>query len=171
MTFTSSRISIWISATLLVFFLSSCFRASTTKVIRVDLHVHPAEKFSSPLNNPRLLSRFGTRNGSYHTGADLKGRGKYADRVKAARDGRVIKTGWIRGYGNIIEIEHSDKFSTRYAHLKKILVKLGERVSRGKVVGIVGATGRATGPHLHFEILTPENRFTDPCLLVPCPTQ
>ncbi|MGA8050476.1 MAG: M23 family metallopeptidase, partial [Burkholderiales bacterium] len=72
--------------------------------------------------------------------------------VHAAAGGVVIFAGLHPQYGNLVEIDHGDGLSTRYAHLSKILVTKGEIVLRGREVGRSGATGRATGPHLHFEV-------------------
>jgi len=72
--------------------------------------------------------------------------------VHAAAGGLVIFAGHHPQYGNLVEIDHGNDLSTRYAHLSKVLVKKGEIVLRGSEVGLSGATGRATGPHLHFEV-------------------
>lgn len=72
--------------------------------------------------------------------------------VHAAAGGVVTFAGAHPQYGNLVEIDHGDGLSTRYAHLSKILVKRGEIVLRGRKVGLSGSTGRATGPHLHFEV-------------------
>ena len=72
--------------------------------------------------------------------------------VHAAAGGIVTFAGRHPQYGNLIEIDHGNGLSTRYAHLSKVLVKKGEIVLRGREVGLSGATGRATGPHLHFEV-------------------
>jgi LysM repeat protein len=85
-----------------------------------------------------------------HKGIDL--RAKYGSAVYASAAGKVIFTGISGGYGNLIQIAHGNGFITFYGHLSKILVKPGEHVRRGTLIGRVGATGRVTGPHLHFEI-------------------
>ncbi|MCL4417905.1 MAG: M23 family metallopeptidase [Actinobacteria bacterium] len=72
--------------------------------------------------------------------------------VKAADGGQIIKAGYDGGYGYSVVIYHGGGFATWYAHLSRILVVVGQNVSRGEVIGLVGATGRATGPHLHFEV-------------------
>jgi murein DD-endopeptidase MepM/ murein hydrolase activator NlpD len=71
--------------------------------------------------------------------------------VRAAAPGRVVLAGWNGGYGQMVEIRHQDGIATRYGHLSKILVKTGEQVAAGAVIGRVGSTGRSTGPHLHYE--------------------
>jgi murein DD-endopeptidase MepM/ murein hydrolase activator NlpD len=73
--------------------------------------------------------------------------------VRTIADGVVSFAGWQRGYGNVIEIDHSGKKSTLYAHLSRIDVKEGARVAQGDFIGAVGSTGMSTGPHLHFEFL------------------
>jgi hypothetical protein len=101
-------------------------------------------------------SRFGKRTdpitgeSRQHSGMDFKG--KYGDEVYAAGTGRVVFAGVAGGYGNLIRIAHADKYMTYYGHLSKIYVKSGQKVRRGTLIGRVGATGRVTGPHLHFEI-------------------
>ncbi len=85
-----------------------------------------------------------------HTGVDL--RAKYGDAVYASAPGKVIFTGVAGGYGNLIQIAHSHGYVTYYGHLSKIYAHMGEKVRRGTLIGRVGATGRVTGPHLHFEI-------------------
>jgi murein DD-endopeptidase MepM/ murein hydrolase activator NlpD len=73
--------------------------------------------------------------------------------IVAADSGYVVKTGWSEyGYGKYVVIEHGNGFQTLYAHLHTILVEIGQSVGKGERIGSIGATGRATGPHLHFEI-------------------
>ncbi len=72
--------------------------------------------------------------------------------VIASCDGTVSFSGWKRGYGNVIFIEHDDGYQTRYAHLQVLNVKNGDDVKSGQKIGTVGMTGWTTGPHLHFEI-------------------
>lgn len=73
--------------------------------------------------------------------------------VFAAGDGRVIKAGYTKANGNYVFIQHGEQYVTRYLHLHKRKVKQGQRVSQSQVIGTVGATGAATGPHLHYEFL------------------
>ncbi|GBR76802.1 peptidase M23 [Candidatus Termititenax persephonae] len=86
-----------------------------------------------------------------HTGLDIAD-GKTATPVKAADSGVVIYAEWYGGYGNAIIIDHGKGFSTLYGHLSKIGVRKNAKVDKGQVIGNVGSTGYATGPHLHFEI-------------------
>lgn len=106
---------------------------------------------------PRISSRFGYRfhpllhRRRMHAGLDIPK--PYGTPVYPARSGRVVETGWFEGYGQMIEIRHSNGESTRYGHLSKILVQPGDIVIRGKtLIGRVGSTGLSTGPHLHFEV-------------------
>ncbi len=85
-----------------------------------------------------------------HKGVDFKAH--YGEAVYAAGTGTVIFAGVSGGYGNLIQIKHPNGYITMYGHLSKIYVKGGHHVRRGEIIGRVGATGRVTGPHLHFEI-------------------
>jgi len=99
----------------------------------------------------RISSTYGPRNGKKHYGLDMAA--KTGVPVKAAATGRVAYSGnGMRGYGKVIVLKHSDDLSTVYAHNSKLLVSMGERVKRGQIIARVGATGRVTGPHLHFEV-------------------
>jgi biotin carboxyl carrier protein len=72
--------------------------------------------------------------------------------IEAPANGTVIRAGWENGYGNVVEINHGFGIVTRFAHASKLLVSRGQRVSRGERVALVGSTGLATGPHLHYEV-------------------
>jgi len=105
---------------------------------------------SGPITSPfgwRIL--WGRRN--FHTGVDI-GAG-YGTPVEAAASGKVVLAGWDGGYGRCVLIDHGDGLATRYAHLSRIDVSLGEQVSRVEVIGNVGESGNADGPHLHFEVI------------------
>ena len=103
-----------------------------------------------------LTSRFGWRsdpiNGerAYHRGLDIRGR-RGAD-VKATAAGTVIRQRYDKGDGHFILLDHGNGFRTKFAHLQKSLVKKGDQVTRGQVIGLVGNSGRSTGPHVHYEI-------------------
>jgi murein DD-endopeptidase MepM/ murein hydrolase activator NlpD len=108
-----------------------------------------------PVHAPRT-SPFGHRpdpiDGSddFHTGLDL---GAPAGApVHAAGGGRVVRAESVSGYGNLVIIDHGGGLETRYAHLAGFSVQKGDVVRPGEIVGQVGATGRVTGPHLHFEV-------------------
>ena len=97
-----------------------------------------------------LYSKFGMRNGRHHDGIDISApRGTV---IRAAGDGKVLFSNVHRGYGNLIIIGHTKTLVTVYAHNEKNLVKVGDKVKRGEKIALVGQTGRATGPHLHFEV-------------------
>lgn len=84
-----------------------------------------------------------------HTGQDF--RAGTGERVLATASGVVISAGWNGGYGKMVELRHSNGFTTRYAHMSDVLVAVGQKVRSGEAVGLVGSTGRSTGPHLHYE--------------------
>jgi murein DD-endopeptidase MepM/ murein hydrolase activator NlpD len=86
----------------------------------------------------------------HHSGVDISA--PLGSRIIAPADGTVIFAGQRAGYGNIIVIDHKFGFTTRYAHLQRMNVKVGQHVSRAEVIGYVGWSGRATGPHLHYEV-------------------
>lgn len=98
----------------------------------------------------RISSPFGPRGDGFHPGLDLAaGSGTP---VRAARSGRVVFSGWDDGYGKLVVLAHGLGVTSWYAHLSRIAVGVRERVGLGRVVGRVGSTGEATGPHLHFEV-------------------
>lgn len=94
---------------------------------------------------------FGPRGNRFHTGLDFPA--SYGARVRAAGRGRVVRAGWDSGgYGNVVVVRHPVRTYSWYAHLARISVRRGQRVVAGTRLGTVGATGFATGPHLHFEV-------------------
>jgi murein DD-endopeptidase MepM/ murein hydrolase activator NlpD len=106
--------------------------------------------FSRPVSAP-IGDRFGPRGNRFHTGLDFPA--DYGVAVRAARRGRVVAARWDSGgYGNLVVIGHGRRVRTWYAHLSRIRVSRGQRVDRGARIGTVGATGHATGPHLHWEV-------------------
>lgn len=96
-----------------------------------------------------------------HTGVDIAGSGCNGKYVVAAADGKVIHSGWISGYGYCVMIDHGGGIVTLYAHSQKLLVKVGEQVTKGQNIMLVGMTGYATGPHLHFEVRV-NGKYVDP---------
>jgi len=112
-------------------------------------HYPVKAKITSPFG-PRRHPIFGVR--SMHSGIDLAAPRGTA--VKASEGGLVIYAGWYGGYGKVVILDHSKGYSTLYAHLEKIKVSVGKRVRQGKTIGVEGATGYATGPHVHFEVRT-----------------
>lgn len=95
----------------------------------------------------------------YHTGIDVSA--PHGARVQSPADGTVLFAGPRAGYGNIVIIDHKFGITTRYGHLWKFNVQVGQFVRRSDVIAYVGSTGRATGPHLHFELWV-HNRSVDP---------
>ena len=98
-----------------------------------------------------VSSRYGSRWGKTHKGLDIAA--STGTSIKAAASGTVTTAGWNSGgYGYLIVISHGNGVQTYYGHCSSILVKEGQTVSQGDVIGKVGSTGRSTGSHLHFEI-------------------
>lgn len=103
-----------------------------------------------------ISSRFGyrispfTNKKEFHRGLDICAR--MGSPIVAPADGVVVYAGKDYGYGNLLTVSHNYGLKTRYAHMKKILVKKGQSVKRGQKIGLVGKTGRTTGPHLHYEV-------------------
>ena len=91
-----------------------------------------------------------TRRARFHAGVDIKAR--WGDPVGASQAGIVQFAGWYHGYGNLIVVAHGGGLTTHYAHLSSFDVELGARVERGTIIGRAGSTGRATSPHLHYEV-------------------
>ncbi|MBP1856955.1 murein DD-endopeptidase MepM/ murein hydrolase activator NlpD [Rhizobium herbae] len=113
-----------------------------------------------PFNNPSpasdITSTFGNRLDPFlgrlalHAGIDF--RAPTGTRILATAPGTVIAAGKTGGYGNLVEIDHGNGITTRYAHLSTILVNVGNKVSTGEAIARSGSTGRSTGPHLHYEV-------------------
>lgn len=109
-----------------------------------------------PVDNLPIGSRFGRRIDpitgklASHTGLDFPG--PKGTPVKATAGGVVVSAGWNAGYGRMVEVDHGNQVITRYAHLKAFKVKRGDLVRPGQVLGLMGSSGRSTGPHLHFEV-------------------
>lgn len=126
------------------------------RLAQVD-RIMQAVPLGLPVDDYWITSRFGMRrdpiNGrrARHSGLDLGGRRNAP--IKSAADGVITKSGWMAGYGRIVEVDHGEGFKTRYAHLAKIISKRGDVVEEGDIVGLLGSSGRSTGPHLHYEVL------------------
>lgn len=144
-------------------------RAERTRValqsylaIKASLHDLP---IAMPIPGAPIASGYGRRLDPFlkrpamHTGLDYKAR--RGQTVRAAANGKVIVASRHGGYGNMVEIAHANGLTTRYAHLSRISVKAGQRVTKGAPIGAVGSTGRSTGPHLHYEVRIGE-RPADP---------
>jgi murein DD-endopeptidase MepM/ murein hydrolase activator NlpD len=110
-----------------------------------------------PTEGGWVSSGFGQRSDPFtghtavHEGVDIASR--FGSTIKAMGGGVVSYAGDKEGYGCTVEINHGNGYSTRYAHCKSALVRVGDRVTKGQGVALVGTTGRSTGPHLHFEVL------------------
>lgn len=108
-----------------------------------------------PIPGADRTSNFGSRTDpflgsvAFHAGIDFRSPSGTA--VEATAPGRVVAAGPAGGYGNMVEVDHGGGLATRYAHLSRIDVEVGEDVRKGTVLGEVGSTGRSTGPHLHYE--------------------
>lgn len=121
--------------------------------IRENLRVLP---LANPAPGMPVTSLYGFRRdpiigmAAFHSGIDF--RAAPGQRVTATAAGRVTKAGRFGGYGNMVEIDHGNGFTTRFAHLSRVLVRAGETVAPGAPVGEAGSTGRSTGSHLHYEV-------------------
>jgi murein DD-endopeptidase MepM/ murein hydrolase activator NlpD len=125
-----------------------------------QLDLLKAEIRKVPIANPApgavVTSGFGFRSdpilgvSALHPGIDF--RDAVGSNVPATAAGVVTRAGRTGGYGNMVEIDHGGGYSTRYAHLSEIDVKIGEKVALGQTIGKSGSTGRSTGPHLHYEV-------------------
>jgi murein DD-endopeptidase MepM/ murein hydrolase activator NlpD len=109
--------------------------------------VHRAYRFTSGFGFRRDPKTGGRR---MHNGVDFAG--PVGTPLHATADGVISHAGWSSGYGRLVKIKHAFGIETRYAHLSKIIVKEGQKVSRGQRIGDMGASGRVTGPHLHYEV-------------------
>ena len=85
-----------------------------------------------------------------HHGIDISA--EHGTPILAAANGRVVRAGWMTGLGQMVEIDHGFGYVTRYGHASKLLVRVGQQVTRGEMIAQVGSTGIATGPHLHYEV-------------------
>jgi len=109
-----------------------------------------------PADMSMISSGFGYRSDPFHGGAamhtGLDFKGPIGSPIHAAADGRVTFVGVKQGYGKVVEITHGNGMLTRYAHMSAQRALVGQRVDAGDVIGLIGSTGRSTGPHLHFEV-------------------
>lgn len=106
-----------------------------------------------PVEGATITSTFGMRWGKMHKGVDLWKESKGNTPIQAARDGVVVEAGANRsGYGYMVVLDHGDGLQTFYAHMRKIVVHVGEQVESGQLLGYMGNTGDSTGYHLHFEV-------------------
>ena len=113
----------------------------------------------------RLSSRFGWRNGSQHDGIDIPA--KSGTPIFAAAAGRVIHSGkGLKDYGRVVIVKHVGNYSSVYAHNRRNRVNKGDFVEQGELIGEVGSSGNASGPHVHFEVRR-DSRPVDPLLYLP----
>lgn len=119
--------------------------------------------WSWPVNGVRS-SDYGWRNGDFHHGLDIAT--PSGSLIRAARAGKVTKTGWLGVYGLAVMVDHGNGVQTLYAHNSKLLVKVGDQVVGGEGISLSGSTGNSTGPHLHFEIRT-NGKTVDPEYYLP----
>ncbi len=115
----------------------------------LDLAVPEAPLLAWPVAG-RVTSPFASERRRGHEGIDIGGR--MGQKVRAAAAGRVLRIGTRPGYGKVVEIDHGGGITTRYAHLRRILVEADDRVETGDTIGEVGRSGNARGAHLHFEV-------------------
>lgn len=113
-----------------------------------------------------LTSGYGWRWGRMHRGIDIAA--PIGTPVVAAADGVVVSAGWNSGgYGNLVDIRHTDGSLTRYAHNNRLLVRAGQEVRQGQLISEMGTTGRSTGPHLHFEVRPTGQGAVNPMAFMP----
>ena len=131
-----------------------------TNTFRLDLEKIEEKAWAYPLPDARVISPYG--GARRHSGVDLKT--KPNDEIYAAFDGEVVASGPYYGYGNCIRIRHAYGLETLYSHQSKNMVKKGDKVKAGQVIGLTGRTGRATTEHLHFEVSFGGKRL-DPAII------
>ena len=131
-----------------------------TNTFRLDLEKIEEKAWAYPLPDARVISPYG--GARRHSGVDLKT--KPNDEIYAAFDGVVVASGPYYGYGNCIRIKHAYGLETLYSHQSKNMVKKGDKVKAGQVIGLTGRTGRATTEHLHFEMSFGGRRL-DPAII------
>jgi len=118
----------------------------------------------------RITSGFGIRNDPFtgqlamHEGLDFIA--EVGSPIVASAAGTVVRSDWESSYGNVVEVSHIEGFTTRYAHLSKRLVQVGQKVQRGETIALLGNTGRSTGPHLHYEVIR-FDRVLNPTQMLP----
>ena len=131
-----------------------------TNTFLLDLEKIEEKAWAYPLPDARVISPYG--GARRHSGVDLKT--KPNDEIYAAFDGEVVASGPYYGYGNCIRIKHAYGLETLYSHQSKNMVKKGDKVKAGQVIGLTGRTGRATTEHLHFEVSFDGKRL-DPAII------
>ena len=148
------------------FFKQLTDRVSLTKDLRLALNYIPLK---APMDYYYVSSKYGyrkdpiTKKKRFHPGIDLAG--TWHEDVQAPADGTVIFAGRNGGYGNLVKIRHKYGIVTAYGHLQKVLVRPGQKVTIGKIIGKMGSTGRSTGQHLHYEIYI-DKKHVDPGIFI-----
>ena len=137
--------------------LEASSAAIEAQIKAADSGLPPGESPSSPAEAGLIwpvagpiTSPFGMRWGKLHPGIDIGV--PMGTPIHAAASGQVIYAGWMTGYGNLTVIDHGGGIATAYAHQSKLEVSVGDEVTQGQEIGLVGSTGHSTGPHLHFEV-------------------
>ena len=137
--------------------------AEARRLVRSEAKSGSKLSFAWPVKG-RLTSSFGRRRGRPHEGLDLAAR--LGTSIRASESGKVIHSGRLGDYGKVVILKHQGHYRTVYAHASKTLVRKGQFVEKGQKIALVGRTGRATGPHLHFEIRRRESA-RNPILYLP----
>ncbi len=140
-------------------------RTLSHRAVQAYTQHNAASEMQMPVEGGRISSRFGLRKladderARMHQGLDIAA--SEGTPIEAARGGRVVQAGWVRGYGNTVVLDHGDGQTTLYGHASELLVKVGDKVTAGAHIAKVGSTGHSTGPHLHFEVRQ-DGRAQDP---------
>ncbi|PTX62492.1 murein DD-endopeptidase MepM/ murein hydrolase activator NlpD [Melghirimyces profundicolus] len=100
----------------------------------------------------QITSGYGMRHGKMHTGIDIWNRKQENATIRPSLGGTVVRAGWGGSYGNMVVVDHGDGWSTYYAHLSRVTVSTGQKVTLETPLGYMGSSGNSTGPHLHFEV-------------------
>lgn len=132
--------------------------AGLTLVDKLDFQIQQIKRLpvGYPIAGGRLSSGFGKRRSPFsrrwrmHHGVDLSA--QWRTEVVATADGVVTYAGYKGAYGRMVKVDHGNGLSTVYGHLSRIHAKVGDRICRGERLGLLGSTGRSTGPHLHYEV-------------------
>ncbi|HFL7208399.1 TPA: peptidoglycan DD-metalloendopeptidase family protein, partial [Enterococcus faecium] len=106
--------------------------------------------YQVPIHNYSITSLFGNRGNEFHRGLDMAA--TQGEPIHAVKAGKVVKAEFHYSWGNYVVIQHEDGSTALYAHQQQYLVKTGDNVLQGQIIGYVGSTGNSTGPHLHLEI-------------------
>jgi murein DD-endopeptidase MepM/ murein hydrolase activator NlpD len=129
--------------------LAAAIRSAQAGVGSMGTGAPSAAGFVWPVNGT-VTSGYGPRWGRLHEGVDIAA--PTGTPIWAAAAGTVIYAGWLGGYGNLVVVDHGNGLATAYGHASAILVAVGQSVSQGETIALVGSTGNSTGPHLHFEV-------------------